>query len=488
MVKQSTLRQVTSQSAISKTEDPSALARRRPAYEGHLPAGDSDVRTEILNQTYVRRDQQRSPDRRSARANDPMEQHEAKVASRLAGNAPENAKGVRRQTPEEYIAHRKTVIIDKAMAVFQRWLDKRLAVMSYTIEASEAAEGSGDPGDSSGGNQDRGNGGKKPEDTNRRPKRQFSDGNDPGNSGGRDDDNGQDRGGSKRAKKESESGGVKLACPFYKHNPKAHTRKGCVTGAWESIHRLKEHLYRVHLLPKYKCPRCNLGCKSDKELEDHLRADEPCRKSSLVREEGIDPEMEKKLRERKKHNSGETSGQQWIKIYLILFPAANLDAIPNPYPDYDGTTASSNREQFRRVEKRIKKELPRIFKKQLERKLGKMEDRLLQDVPDLLRNSIAEVFKDLPADDASSPTTSQNTSRETTPGPSSALELNCQYDPSLIFDISECFDNIQEWGNNWFPLGPLGGLTDIQSEMDACENVSATEKISTDSGYASSFQ
>jgi hypothetical protein len=86
----------------------------------------------------------------------------------------------------------------------------------------------------------------------------------------------------------------------------------------------------VHLLPKYKCPRCNLGCNSDKELEDHLRADELCKKSNMVREEGIDQDTERKLRERKKHNSGQTETQRWIEIYLLLFPAANKDAIPSP--------------------------------------------------------------------------------------------------------------------------------------------------------------
>jgi len=88
----------------------------------------------------------------------------------------------------------------------------------------------------------------------------------------------------------------------------------------------------VHLLPKYKCPRCNLGFNNDKELEDHLRADDNklCKKSNVVREEGIDQDTERKLRERKKHNSSQTETQRWIEIYLLLFPAADKDAIPSP--------------------------------------------------------------------------------------------------------------------------------------------------------------
>jgi len=158
-------------------------------------------------------------------------------------------------------------------------------------------------------------------------------------------------------------------------------------------------------------------------------------------------------------------------------------------PDYDGTTARSSRDQFRRVEKRIKKDLPRIFKKQLERKLGKMENQLLKDVPDLLRNSIAQVFKDMPGEDTSSPTTSQSTSRATTPGPSLTVEPTSipsheeeELDPE--FDMGSYLD-LDEEELNLFGLGPLGGLGNLQSEMDDGGNVSTMDKISSDSGYVS---
>jgi hypothetical protein len=153
-----------------------------------------------MNQAYVRRGQENSPDREFARDIDLMEQLEAGVASRLPGNAPEDQEGERRQTPEEYIAHRKAIIIERTMAGFHRWLDKRLAIMSYTIEASEAAEAPDDPGGSR-ESENRDSGEKKSGDTNRRPKRQLSEDSDPDNSAGGGDDNGQDRGGNKRAKK-----------------------------------------------------------------------------------------------------------------------------------------------------------------------------------------------------------------------------------------------------------------------------------------------
>jgi len=132
-----------------------------------------------------------------------MEQLETGVASRLPGDVPEDQEGERRQTPEEYIAHRKAVIIERIMVAFHRWLDKRLAIRSYTIEASEAAEAAeaaDGPGDSR-ESEHWDSGERKSGDANRRPKRQFPDDSDPDNSAGGGDDNGQDRGGNKRAKK-----------------------------------------------------------------------------------------------------------------------------------------------------------------------------------------------------------------------------------------------------------------------------------------------
>ncbi len=68
----------------------------------------------------------------------------------------------------------------------------------------------------------------------------------------------------------------------------------------------------------------------DKELQAHLRADEPCKKSHVAPEEGIDQDTERKLRERKRHNSGQTETQRWNDIYLLLFPSADRNALPSP--------------------------------------------------------------------------------------------------------------------------------------------------------------
>ncbi|KAI1811529.1 hypothetical protein GGS20DRAFT_579026 [Poronia punctata] len=470
--------------SVSKTEGIPIFAERDPAYGGAPHSGEADLCKEYLKQGYARHGQDHSPDRRLDRITDLMApEGKAAVASgRINQEVPE---GKRELTPEEFLAHRKVVFVEKTMVAFQRWLDKRLAIISYTIEAAEASDsqssgsGGGGSGDSQYwdvGEKESGGGGSRP------PKRQFSGDNPDDFAGG--DGNGQDRGGNKRAKKDAEPEAI-FACPFHKHNPKMHRRAGCVTGGWKTIHRLKEHLYRVHLLPKHNCPRCQEPFACDKALQDHLRADEPCKKRNMVLEEGIDLDTEKKLRERKKHNSSETETQRWKDIYLLLFPSADRDAIPSPYRDYDGVKRRSTRENFKRVEKHLKKELPQIVKKKLVKRVGVMEDKLLNEMNDLVRHSVVECMKALLQDDTSSPTSAQ-TSRATTPGlmpvaDDAPAPPHDQAGSEYEFDMGE-YLNSEDL--DIFGIGSLG-YANFAPETDDGRNMYGTDKLS-DSGYGSS--
>ncbi|KAK9770710.1 putative C2H2-type domain-containing protein [Seiridium cardinale] len=47
----------------------------------------------------------------------------------------------------------------------------------------------------------------------------------------------------------------RLACPFFKHNPSKHvTERTCTGPGWSSVHRLKQHLFRRHMLLQNKSP------------------------------------------------------------------------------------------------------------------------------------------------------------------------------------------------------------------------------------------
>ncbi|TGJ88144.1 hypothetical protein E0Z10_g674 [Xylaria hypoxylon] len=390
-----------------------------------------DVCKENISQAYVGRDQGNSSDRGLAGNTDSMERNKEAIAAQRSRKGRQDPEGERRLTAEEYIAYRRELAVEQVMAGFQKWLDKRLAIISYTIEASEASDCTGTTPNT--GSQSRETGGGKSGGASSRQKRQFSDDNSPDDlSGG--DDNGQDRGGNKRAKKDADF-------------------------------RFAED--------------------TDPE-ETHLRADEACKKSHAPPEEGIDQDTERKLRERKRHNSGQTETQRWNDIYLLLFPGADRNALPSPYPDHDETaTHSNNFERYKRVEKRIKKELPRLVRQRVERKFEKVEAEMLHGINDIIRNCLSDFFRNnMAQDESSSTTTPQTASRATTPGLTSLEEphvpsLDQTLEPEI--DINYLLDD-PDWGFS----GELG-LFDYNPQFNADNGLDGygVDKVSSDSGYVS---
>ncbi|KAH8682543.1 hypothetical protein BX600DRAFT_448799 [Xylariales sp. PMI_506] len=140
-----------------------------------------------------------------------------------------------------------------------------------------------------------------------------------------------DDGGSKKPKTVQRLS-ERYACPFFKRDPVNWSGRGACTGpGWSSIARLKEHIYRVHRLPKYQCPRCYLECQDSSELQNHQRAANPCRVVTAKRFDGIDDVQYERLRKKKSGND-QAAWKKWEEIYRIIFPSANV--IPSPYYDY----------------------------------------------------------------------------------------------------------------------------------------------------------
>ncbi|KAI0384618.1 hypothetical protein F5Y04DRAFT_247348 [Hypomontagnella monticulosa] len=306
-------------------------------------------------------------------------------------------------TPDQYVAIKRKEAVALVMARFQQWFDKRLAIISYAYEASEASGGSTS---SSGGTGPGSNDSRQSQSgrSTRTKRRLGGDGQDNSSAGG--DEGDPDRGVSKRAKKEIETE-KKFACPYYKHDPRAHCKhRSCTGPGWASLHRLKEHLYRAHRLPKHTCPRCNEPFDDAKDLADHLRADVPCEKLDVIPLlQGIDETTEAKLKVRKKNCPGMTDEQRWRDIYMILFPEANPNAVPSPYYDAgdDSLRFSKTAEEWRKVKKRIQKELPKFVQKKVERSFEKVEVDVLVRLPDIVRDGLFEFFKDLPHSPEASP-------------------------------------------------------------------------------------
>lgn len=91
---------------------------------------------------------------------------------------------------------------------------------------------------------------------------------------------------------------------------------------------LREHLYRRHLLPRFKCPRCCQPFDGPDDLHAHQRSDTPCALQMESTVEGITEGQERKLRAQSPN--AKTEGQRWIDVYRILFPDDDPSVIPSP--------------------------------------------------------------------------------------------------------------------------------------------------------------
>ncbi|KAF3070443.1 putative udp-glucoronosyl and udp-glucosyl transferase family protein [Daldinia childiae] len=393
-----------------------------------------------------------------------MEGEKQTRAARELSHCQLNHGSERGLTPDQYVAIKRQEGVELVMAKFNRWLDKRLAIIScmsqriFFAHACEASEASGSSAGSSKGTES-GSGSSEQGQSGRstRTKRRLG-GDDQDNSSAGGDEGDPDRGGSKRAKKDTESE-RKFACPFYKNDPKAHNKhRSCAGPGWTSLHRLKEHLYRAHRLPKHVCPRCTDPFDDAKDLAEHIRADVPCEKLDVVPVlQGIDEATEAKLKVRRKNCPGMTDEQRWGEIYKILFPSANFNAMPTPYYDGNDSLGFSKRAEWKKVEKRLRKELPKFVQKKVERSFEKVQADMLVGLPDIIRDGLFEFFKDLPHNDLSASATPAATPRARTPSSPVAREQpapTSEEDKDALLDVSYFLDpTIDEFDMSPFDFG-----------------------------------
>jgi hypothetical protein len=184
---------------------------------------------------------------------------------------------------------------------------------------------------------------------------------DNGNDEGQDENSGR---GFKRfqnslkASDTSDDSGL-FACPFRKHNPKKYSVKEwriCALTGYKSVARLKSvflfdsnvhadeslhcraHLYRKHVI--HWCQRCKGVFDTEKDLDDHIEAPQPCEYKASEPLDGITRKTKEQLQSRRKEHSGQTEAESWIKVYKILFP--EQENVPHPcmfiklFPQFSG--------------------------------------------------------------------------------------------------------------------------------------------------------
>lgn len=221
--------------------------------------------------------------------------------------------------------------------------------------------------------------------------------------------NTEENGGSDKAPKpkkaKSEEAEVRrLACPFFKRNPHRYKDQSkCVGPGWMTVHRLKEHLYRRHMLPIH-CYRCREVFPSDRLLQLHSRSEARCAvrdgASGEQELEGIDASQERLLRSRRR--TDKTEEEKWRDVFRICFPADDPDSVPTPWfelpPAWGAASPAAQESDISRYEEFLRRELPRRVRGELEvrieQELSPVEESLKRQLVDIVRDMQQRLFAD----------------------------------------------------------------------------------------------
>ncbi|KAH8728118.1 hypothetical protein GQ44DRAFT_702646 [Phaeosphaeriaceae sp. PMI808] len=183
---------------------------------------------------------------------------------------------------------------------------------------------------------------------------------------------------------------LRFACPYYKRNPGKHqTFTSCRDPGFTTVARLKEHLYRRHLLPP-QCHRCCTTFPNDIKLREHQRDPRGCEVHEQVPLEGFDKDQERQLKSKKKSQAYQTEEEKWKGVYRILFPDDSEDQIPTPYVEYQACTGKSgDASNVIRFQEFSRLELPRLVRRTLEaaveHEAQPLEDRLKERLLDIIK-------------------------------------------------------------------------------------------------------
>lgn len=147
------------------------------------------------------------------------------------------------------------------------------------------------------------------------------------------------------------------------------------------------------------------------------------------------------------------------------------------FEDYDGNDSfglTEKAEEWRRVKKRIQRELPKVVQKKVEKTFEKVGADVLTGLADIVRDGLLEFFKDSPHDERSPTVTPAATPRASSPSFLAASEQSVVNTDGADLDLSYYFDSDMSF--------PFGGLNDLQFDFGSAAE--CADKGS-DSGYAS---
>lgn len=193
----------------------------------------------------------------------------------------------------------------------------------------------------------------------------------------------------------------RFACPFRKHDARRYSTysyRVCALSHWETIARVKEHIYRCHRMPVH-CKRCWKQFKNQELLDSHLTVDigAMCELKNGTAPDGITTEQERRLRSRKKSSPNQSDEGRWREIYQVLFPN---EEVPSPYfePVQDEIPPGSpDARDLANYEDYMRRELPRLVRTNIEdvvrRDMQPLEAALIGNLVDIIQDCQDRLFR-----------------------------------------------------------------------------------------------
>ena len=197
------------------------------------------------------------------------------------------------------------------------------------------------------------------------------------------------------------SPGKLYACHFCKYDSSRYSERnnsekqyrGCSSGYWPDISRLKQHLYRVHWRGHH-CQRCFKLFKKTTDLQEHSRR--LCEAEECPYPEKFELDKYNEIRKKRPANTPE---EVWYIIFDILFPGQQQPA--TPYADsVDAQKGSFSSPQASSPEQRLGA-LGDAFESRLDQHQNGPEQAWLRDasirdfIREQLRASMADVLQQM---------------------------------------------------------------------------------------------
>ncbi|KAH0423023.1 hypothetical protein CcaCcLH18_12448 [Colletotrichum camelliae] len=195
-----------------------------------------------------------------------------------------------------------------------------------------------------------------------------------------------------KRRKFAEADKPKIACPFMKHSPTEFSAwRTCIGPGFDGMNRMKEHLKRRHFMD-HTCQRCGVQFGSNRTLQDHLRALQPCLLGDAQPGKGFLTSVQWADIQAKRGRS--SVEERWEEIYLIIFPKAEQESIPTPYFEAfevsNNLTARLNPEKF---EVYLKAQLPPRVLLRLKEDLDVFSEMVQQKLATIVQEELTETLK-----------------------------------------------------------------------------------------------